>query len=149
MLLARIESRHLHVLARQDIALGDLPEASLLERSDLKEAAGHGLAVGGAVGAIAGLAAAAFAQAGVALEGGLVAAMALGGAVFGAWVSSMIGVSVPNRELKKFEAAIQRGEMLMMIDVPKDRVEEIEYLVASHHPEVAFGGIEPNLPAFP
>lgn len=149
LLLARIEDRHMHLLARDDIPLGDLPSATLLERSDVKEAAGHGLAVGGAVGAAAGLVAVTFPPAGVALGGGLLAAAVLAGAGFGAWMSAMIGVSAPNRELKRFEEAIARGELLMMVDVPKERVEEIQELIRSHHPEVEFGGVEPNKPVFP
>jgi hypothetical protein len=38
----------------------------------------------------------------------------------------MIGVDVPNTRLKRFEGAIEKGELLMMVDVGKDRVEEIE-----------------------
>lgn len=36
-----------------------------------------------------------------------------------------------------------------MIDVPKDRVEEIEALIKKHHPDAECGGIEPEIPAFP
>jgi len=37
----------------------------------------------------------------------------------------------------------------MMVDVPRDRVEEIEELVRSHHPEADIGGADPTIPAFP
>ena len=33
----------------------------------------------------------------------------------------MVGLSVDNSRLKHFEAAIERGELLMMIDVPRDQ----------------------------
>jgi hypothetical protein len=46
----------------------------------------------------------------------------------------MIGVDVLNTRLKRFEGAIEKGELLMMVDVGKDRVEEIEQLIKSHHP---------------
>ena len=35
LLLARIEERHLHVLAKRGMPLENLPEASLLQKSDL------------------------------------------------------------------------------------------------------------------
>jgi hypothetical protein len=37
----------------------------------------------------------------------------------------------------------------MMVDVPRDRVEEIEALVKKHHPDAECGGVEPAIPAFP
>jgi len=40
-------------------------------------------------------------------------------------------------------------ELLMMIDVPRDRVEEIEEIVKRHHPEAGLEGVEPNIPEFP
>ena len=61
----------------------------------------------------------------------------------------MIGVDVPNTRLKRFEGAIEKGELLMMVDVGKDRVEEIEQLIKSHHPEADIEGTAPTIPAFP
>ena len=37
----------------------------------------------------------------------------------------------------------------MMVDVPTDRVDEIEELVKKHHPEAEIEGTEPTIPAFP
>lgn len=149
LLVAKVEDRHIHALAKEGVHLEELNEATLLERSDLKEAVGHGVAVGGAGGALAGLVAVTFPPAGLVLGGGLVGAAVLAGAGFGAWVSGMIGISAPNRELKKFEDAIRRGLVLMLVDVPKARVEEIEKLIRRKHPKVEFGGTEPHVPAFP
>mgnify|MGYP000048903271 FL=1 len=61
----------------------------------------------------------------------------------------MIGISAPSSRLTDFEAAIERGELLMMLDVPKGRVEEITDLVKKHHPEAQIEGTEPVIPAFP
>lgn len=149
LLLARIEARHMHLLAREGTPMEDMPEADLRQRTDLVESAERGLAVGGATGVIAGLVAVTFPPAGVVLGGGLVAATTLAGAGFGAWASSMIGIRLPNREIRQYEQAIQDGQVLMMVDVPKDRVEEIEDLIKEHHPEVEIGGTEPHKPAFP
>jgi hypothetical protein len=71
------------------------------------------------------------------------------GALFGAWAASMIGISTPNSALKRFEAAIGEGRVLLMVDVPKDRVEEIQELVHRIHPEASDHGLEPTIPAFP
>jgi hypothetical protein len=149
LLLARIETGHMHVVARDGTPLGDLPEANVLQKTDLIEATERGVAVGGATGALAGLLAVSFPPAGVILGGGMVAAAMLAGAGFGAWVSGMIGINLPNRELKAYEEAVKSGAVLMLVDVPKDRVHEIERLVQEHHPEAQIGGTEPHIPAFP
>lgn len=149
LLLVRIEASHMHVVAREGTPLGDLPEANILQKTDLIEATERGVAVGGATGALAGLLAVSFPPAGVILGGGMIAAAMLAGAGFGAWVSGMIGVNLPNRELKIYEEAVHTGSVLMMVDVPKDRVHEVEHLIQEHHPEVQIGGTEPHIPAFP
>ena len=66
-----------------------------------------------------------------------------------AWVSSMIGISAPNSRLKRFEEEIDEGQILMLIDVPKPRVDDITELVRSHHPEAHIEGTEPTIPPFP
>jgi uncharacterized membrane protein len=149
LLLRRIEWRHVHVLARAGVPLEDLPEATLAQRSDLIPALARGVAAGGVTGVLAGLVAMAFPPTGLTIAGGAVVLMTLASAGFGAWTATMIGVDVPNTRLKQFEDAIDNGELLMMVDVKKDRVEEIEQLVKSHHPEADVEGTDPTIPAFP
>jgi hypothetical protein len=149
LLLLRIDCDHMHIVARDGTPTGDLPEATILQKTDLIEAAERGVAVGGATGMVAGLLAVSFPPAGLILGGGMVAATMLAGAGFGAWVAGMIGVNLPNRELAAYEQAIQNGAVLMMVDVPKERVHEIERLIQEHHPEAQIGGTEPHIPAFP
>jgi alpha/beta superfamily hydrolase len=74
---------------------------------------------------------------------------ALIGAAFGAWVASMVASSIPNSRLKSFESAIAAGHILLMVDVPSGRVDEIRQLIAAHHPEAMSSGTEPTIPAFP
>lgn len=148
LLLARVEERNIHVLAKQGTPLEDLPEASLLQKSDFLPALQQGVALGGLTGAFAGVVAIAL-PTGLILGGGAVMLLSLAGAGVGAWASSMIGTSVDNRQIQQFEEAIQRGELLMMVDVPKSRVEEIEELIRDHYPEVECEGTEPTIPPFP
>ena len=132
LLLARIEARHMHVVAREGTPLGDLPEADLRQKSDLIESAERGLAVGGATGVLAGLTAVTFPPAGVVVGGGLVAATTLAGAGFGAWAASMIGIRLPNREIRNYEQAIDDGQLLLMVDVPNADVVECRTLCGPH-----------------
>jgi hypothetical protein len=151
LLLARIEERHIHIAAKDHHALTEahLPEANLLQESDFVPAVERGLAIGGATGVVAGIAAIAIPGVGLALGGGAILGIGLAGAGVGAWISSMIGISAPSSRLTSFEEAIEKGSLLMMVDVPKARVEEISKLVKSHHPEAEIEGTEPVIPAFP
>ena len=149
LLLSRIAEKDIHVIAKEGTEMADLPEASLAQKSDVIPAFERGIAVGGATGLLAGVAAVTFPPAGLVLGGGALLGIALAGTGFGALMSTMIGVSAPNSRHAQFEEAIKNGELLMLVDVPKARVDEIEELVKQHHPEADIEGTEPTIPAFP
>ena len=149
LLLARIEEKHIHVIAKRGTPLEDLPEASLLQKSDFVPAVQQGLALGGSTGVLAGLVAVALPPASTVVAGGILLASALAGAGVGAWVSGLVGMSIGNRRIKEFEDAIEAGHFLVLADVSADRVEEIEERVKQHLPEVEIETTEPKVPAFP
>ena len=149
LLLARIDERHLHVIAKRGTELEDLPEANMMQKSDFVPAVEHGLALGGSAGALAGLVAIALPPASTVIAGGILLASTLVGAGVGAWAGSMIGVSTGNSRIKQFEAAIEAGQLLVLADVPTNRVEEIEARIKAHLPQVEIEGTEPIIPAFP
>ena len=148
LLLARVDQGHIHVLAKRNTPLGDLPEASFLQKSDFIPALERGVAVGGLTGVLLGLIVMAF-PGELVVGGGLILATALAGAGFGAWVSSMVGSSIGNRQIERFAVDIENGKFLMMVDVPSKRVEDIEQLVKERYPEAVCEGTEPTMPAFP
>ena len=115
LLLKRVDDHHIHVVAKEGATLSDLPEASIFQKTDFIPAVERGLAVGGATGILAGLAAAAFPAVGLALGGGAVLGTGLAGAGIGAWVSGMIGLGVTNSQIKQFEKPIEDGGFLMMV----------------------------------
>ncbi len=125
MLLARIECRHIHFLARRGTLPPELPEASVLQKTDIVHGAQLGVVIGAFVGMAAGGLLVLFPPEGVTLKLFTVLVIALGGAFFGAWASSMVASSVPNSRLKAFERDIESGKVLMMVDVPMRRVQEI------------------------
>jgi hypothetical protein len=149
LLLARIEERHIHVVAREGTPLEDLPEAKVAQSTDLVPALQRGVAAGGLSGLLAGALAVTFPPAGLVLGGGAVLGLTLFGAGFGAWMSSMVGVGLPNSRIEQYRQAIEAGQLLMMIDVPRARVEQVEALVTRHHPEAELEGTDPNIPLFP
>jgi hypothetical protein len=147
LLLERVAERHIHFLARESTDLGDLPEATLLQKSDAMHGVMIGLFVGGLTGAAAGVVVLFFPPAGLVMGLGIVLIMSLLGAIMGIWASSMIAVDVPNTHLKQFEQDLKRGKILMMLDVEKRRMEEISHAVERHKAVVR--GRDPTIPAFP
>ena len=55
LLLARVEDRHMRFLAKRGTDLGELHEASYVQKSDLMHGAGIGLGLGGVGGLLLGL----------------------------------------------------------------------------------------------
>jgi hypothetical protein len=150
LLLAKIEDRHMHFLGKRGTDLKDLPEASLGQKTDLFHGMRVGLVAGGATGTCVGFILYQFPSLiGVSLDVGIVAILALVGAIFGAWVSSMIGSSTPNVRLREYEKTMEEGHILLMLDVPKERVDEVREIIRSHHPEVEDHGLDPDIPRFP
>ena len=149
LLLAHIDDRHMHFLATCDASLGTLHKANLLQRTDLLHGMFIGLVVGGLTGAAIGYLLYVYPEFGASLGLGLVLGLAVAGAVFGIWASGMIAISTPNSRLKAFQKAIDQGQILLMIDVPKERVAAIMQLINAHHPEADNRGVEAHIPAFP
>ncbi len=83
------------------------------------------------------------------MQWGIVAILGVVGALFGAWSSSLVGISVPSHRLKRFEAAVERGEILLMVDVPGLQVKAIEEMLQASHPEARLESEDPDTPVFP
>ncbi len=149
LLLAHVEWKRIHVVARRGTPLEQLPEASHWQTSDVIPAMLRAIPVGGATGILCGLV-------GLALEPHLVVA---GGAVLlvasfagvgvGTLLGGMVGLNVGSTRLKDFEAAIERGELLVIADVPRGDVEAISERIRTVHPQAGVEGTEPRVPAFP
>ena len=149
MLLARIEIGHLHFLGRRGALPDDLPEANVLQKTDFVHGAQLGAVIGGVAGTLGGFLVVMFPPEGASLQLVTVLLAAFAGTLFGAWASSLVGSAVPNSKLNAFHPAIEQGKVLLMVDVPMRRVQEITELVARRHPEAISGGFEPTIPAFP
>lgn len=149
LLLARIEDRHMHFLARRGMSLGQLHEASYFQKSDLRHSLLVGFTVGGSAGFVVGLGLFLTKFGGLNLQLVTIPIATVLGAIFGAWAASLIGISTPNSTLKRFDQELKDGRVLLLVDVPTNRVEEIQELVHRRHPEASDHGVEPTMPAFP
>ena len=149
LLLARVEDRHMHFLARDGTDLSGLHEANALQSTDVVSAAQRGLCIGAALGALTGAVLALSGDMDATTKPLIAGALTALGALFGAWASSLVGASIPNRRLRRFDTALDKGGILLMADVPHRRVREIRVLLQETHPDAHFEGEDTHIPAFP
>lgn len=149
LLLARIEDRHMHFMSRRDVSLGELHEASFLQKTDVRHAFFLGAGIGVVGGAAVGVVLKMTSLGGFSFDVGTLILCTIGGLLLGAWMSTLIGVSTPSVKLKAFEEELESGKILLMVDVPHSRVDEIHELLHKRHPEAVDRGIDLTMPAFP
>jgi len=86
------------------------------------------------------------AYSGFVIAGGVILGIIMAGATIGSLMGGMAGMNSGNSKLHKFEAAIENGELLVLLDIPLDKIGEITQKIIKHHPGAEFEGIEPILP---
>lgn len=101
------------LVARSDIELDEIPDRRKEADTDFMPAAARGASLGGVLGAVGGLIAV-VTPLGVTLLGA--AAIAAAGAVVGGWASALVGAGLPDPIRQKFEAEIESGKILVIID---------------------------------
>ena len=149
LLLARVEDRHMHCLAKRGTDLGELHEASYLLKTDLMRGAAIGIFFGALAGVILGYLIVNYPPQGT--HPGLAAAVlaTLVGAALGVWLGSMAATGAPNSRLRQFDDELERGKVLLIVDVPYEKVDRIRDIIAARHPEVLASSQETRYPAFP
>jgi hypothetical protein len=138
---------HISIVGKDHHALetAHLHEAGTFANSDFSHAVARGVALGGTTGLLAGVAAVTFPPAGLVFGGAAILGMGLFGAGCGAWASSLIGISVPERGVKHYENAIEEGHLLMLVDVPRWQAESVCAVIRSHHPDVEISAYDRKL----
>lgn len=134
---AGISSEHIHAIGRDEKSLGVLPPATDQQRRDtlhtIQRIFWNGnLAVFGI--ALLGLLIALY-------TGRPVLATLCLAIMIGTFVLGLLNTRLPDVHLQEFREALRHGEILIFVDVPKERVQEIEDLVHRRHPEVTVGGV--------
>ena len=144
-----LPEKNIHLIANESTSLKELPEATLMQKSDFIAAVERGIPIGGTTGLLAGLVAMAIPGFGAVVSGGMLIGVTLAGAGVGTLLSSMVALEIPNSRHKAFQDAIDKGEILMLVDIPKDKVGHITELVIRHHAEAELEDIEPRTPLLP
>jgi hypothetical protein len=133
------------VIGNDSQKLDAIPDAGEFS-NDVKPAAKRGAAFGGATGLLAGVSAA-LALPGLAIGGAALALATAGGATFGVLASALIGSSVPNSQVREYEDAIGRGELLIVVEVDDDRAGDVARHLHTKFPELELKGeIDPVPP---
>jgi hypothetical protein len=149
LLKDRVDLRHQHYVTRRATDPGGVLPASQARASNMLIAGEIGLLVGALVGSLlAGgvlLMAHNAAQAPPAALFGLIGFQS---AVFGAWGAGLIGMGLPNRRVSQCQAALDAGQVLLMVDVPVARAHDLAQQLCARHPEALLQGEELHLLAF-
>lgn len=149
MLLARIDEGHIHFLSKEILLPSHMPEATFFQKTDVMQGALRGMLIGAGLGMLGGIALIMFPVFVVEHEAVLILLSMLCGLLFGGWASSMAAAALPNSRLESYFKELDEGKVLMILDVPSQRVKEVETLLAERHPEMRFGGEDTHIPVFP
>ncbi len=132
---AGVTERHLHAIAGLTVQMDGLPEATTWQKTEFAHGLEAGIGLGGVAGFLGGLLAVTFPPAGIILGGAALVASTLAGAGFGALVSGVVAKDMPSHEIEAFERGISEGKILLLVDVPRSKVDEYVQLIKQHHPE--------------
>jgi len=147
LLLARINADSIHFLASADTPLGDLPEATISERSDLIEGWEIGMGLGALLGLVLGLIALLVPTWWYTMPLPAVTTLVictLVGILVGGLMTALVATTIPNVQLRQFQGPIAKGQVLMIVLAPLHRVNEIRQKVKNAHPEAAYWGTWPT-----
>lgn len=133
------------MIAKRGTPLEELPEASHWQKSDVVPALQRAIPLGGATGLLCGLIGLALEPRLVVAGGAVLLATSLAGVGVGAYLGGMVGLNVGNTRHKAFAQSIERGELLVIADVPRERVEEISGRIHEAHPRAQVEGTDPRV----
>jgi len=141
LLLARIEERHIHFVAKDNQLLPDMPAANVFQRTDFLHGAELGALIGGVSGLIAGSLLLIFPPENAQLGVMVLMASSVCGAMFGSWLSGRAARMIPSARLEPFMPDIDMGRVLLIVDVPLYKVMPVRQMLADKHPDCRFGGM--------
>jgi len=134
---AGVDRRQIHAIAGKGATLEKLPAASERQRHDavwrLQQILWLGNLVLFVLGAICLIVSV--------VQGSLIgAALSFAAMVLTLTAGFLFATRVPDTHLDEFRGVLLHHEVLLLVDVPKQRVAEIEELVSRRHPEATAGG---------
>ena len=150
LFLVRIEEKRMHFLGKRGTDMKSLPEATPAQKTGLL----RGIYIGLFSGAVTGLLAGLYIffnpdTVGMQVPPFVIFICTLVGSVIGAWISGpLIGGSTPNAKLAIFNDALQKGKVLLIIDLPPKRIEEVRTIIKTRYPNAEDETHNPSAPAY-
>lgn len=142
LVAAGVGSKHIHTIAREDIDIGSLPQATREQKRDRIWFFDRLFWVSDMILYMLAFAFFTFALYLGSYTWAVVAFILMSGA----WaVGEIYTIKEPHVHLTGVKEAISRGEILLMVDIPKQRVHEIDTMICKHHPEIDHGVVGWNL----
>ena len=134
---AGVARDQIHTIAKPGVDIAGLPVANRAQRGDQVLLWDRVFWDGNL-----GLFVVALAAAGLALYAGALiwAAVAVTVAAATVFMGERFAVKLPHGHLGDVRVPLARGEVVLLVDVPRHRVREIEGLIG-HHPEASIGGV--------
>lgn len=143
-----IANEHIYAIAKTGTSLEGLPYGGP-DDDDFLPAFLRGIALGGATAVVVGVLGTLVPGAGIISGADAVSLFGVMGASVGGLIAGIAGSAFRSSRLGKFDAAIEAGRILIMADVPADRIEHVNELVRRRDPEVGIAGPEPRAPIIP
>ncbi|NGX15362.1 DUF1269 domain-containing protein [Wenzhouxiangella sp. XN24] len=140
--------KNIYALGPPDLPMERLPGPGP-ERDDFMPAFIRGVTFGAVGGLLIGLVVLAFAPSRIEVGAGGVLLLGLLGASVGGLGTGISGLAFPSSRLAPFANDIEAGRIVVMVDVPKDRVERVNALIRRLDPDVNVEGVEPPPPVIP
>jgi hypothetical protein len=135
---AGVNRDHIHTIARPDVGIADLPVANETQCRDRVWFWDRVFWYGNLAYFAVALAAAVLAlYLGSPGWASVAALMAVALVILG----KRFVVKPPHIHLSELRLPIAHGEVILLVDVPRSRVHEIEQAVSRHHPETGLGGV--------
>ena len=132
-----INDEVMHLVAKDHDVLqkAHLHEATDMETSEVENDFNWGIVAGGVMGLVLGLTA--YGSIFFDIEFGVISLLVIiiMGAAFGGWIGKAIGESTVNSGLEKYQHAIEAGQILVIVDVPVEKLPEVYKQVRRHCPK--------------
>jgi hypothetical protein len=140
-----IEERDIHIVgnreATRNLKRENLPEANIVQTSDLMPALKRGALIGIFFSIVLFIVFYLSLPAEIHIKPIALVAILFFGIVFGSWTSTLIGVSVNDPIVHKHEKYLKEGHFILMIDCDDAKEKEIIQLVLAHYPDAELAGI--------
>lgn len=138
LMAERISRKHIHTIAKSGVEIDSLPEATLRQRSDFGAKLERWFWDMNLVVFFAALALLAIALLSAAW---FWAAAAAAVAVTNVILGYLFAGHVPKTHVEDCLTPLRHGEILLLVDVPRWRITQVERTIRQSHPEVEIGGV--------